>query len=129
MVFKLIHATEARSGAAVIIDGTPCIVKSNDISKPGKHGHAKCRIESIGIVDGKKRVIAMSGHDKLDVPMINKNKAQVLSIIGDSASIMDLESFETIEVPMMEELRGQLKEGEQIEYWDIEGVKIIKRKI
>jgi len=129
MAFKLIHATEARAGAAVVIDDVPCIVKSNDISRPGKHGHAKCRIEAIGIVDGKKKVIAMSGHDRLDVPLINKNKAQVLSILDDRASIMDLESFETIEVPMIEELRGQLKEEDQVEYWDIEDTKIIKRKV
>ena len=129
MAFKLIHAVEARPGATILIDDVACVVKSNDISKPGKHGHAKCRIEAVGIIDGKKKVIAMSGHDRLDVPLINKNKAQVLSVMGDKASIMDLESFETLEVPIIEELKGQLKEEDQVEYWDIEGIKIIKRKM
>ena len=129
MAFKLIHATEARAGAAVVIDDVPCIVKSNDISRPGKHGHAKCRIEAIGIVDGKKKVIAMSGHDRLDVPLINKNKAQVLSILDDRASIMDLESYETIDISVPEELKEELKEGDQIEYWNAEGNKIIKKKL
>lgn len=129
MAFKLIHATEARAGAAIIIEDNAYIVKSNDISKPGKHGHAKCRIEAIGIVDGKKKVIAMSGHDRLDVPLINKNKAQVLSVMDTKASVMDLESFETIEIPVIEELKGELKEEDQVEYWDIEGVRIIKKKL
>jgi translation elongation factor P/translation initiation factor 5A len=53
-----------------------------------------------------------------------------LNLVGDDkASIMDLESFETIEVPMMEDLKGQLAGEDQVEYWDIEGIKIIKRKL
>ena len=49
--------------------------------------------------------------------------------MGDKASIMDLESYETIEVPIIEELKEEIKEGDQVEYWDIEEVKIIKRKL
>jgi len=42
---------------------------------------------------------------------------------------MDLESFETIEMDLPEELKGELVENDNLEYWDIEGTKIIKRKI
>ena len=130
MVFKLINATEARSGSAIMVDGVACIVRSNDISKTGKHGHAKCRIEAIGIIDDKKRVFVTGGHERMEVAMINKNKAQVLNLVGDDrASIMDLESYETIEVTLMEDLKGQIKEEDQVEYWDVEGSKIIKRKM
>ena len=129
MVFKLINAVDAKSGSTIIVDGVSCIVKSNDISKTGKHGHAKCRIEAIGIIDGKKKVFVTGGHERLEVPMINKNKGQVLYIIGDTANIMDLESFETIEgIAIMEDIKEELAEGDQVEYWDIEGSKIIKRK-
>ena len=127
---KLISGVEARSGTTILVDGVACLVRSNDISKTGKHGHAKCRIEAIGVIDGKKRVFVTGGHERLEVPNINKNKAQVLNIVGDDiASIMNLESFETLEVPMMEELKGQIKGEDQVEYWDIEGIKIIKRKV
>tara|TARA_Y100000310_G_scaffold176596_1_gene176723 strand:- start:518 stop:907 length:390 start_codon:yes stop_codon:yes gene_type:complete len=127
---KLISAVEARQGSTILVDGVACVVRSNDISKTGKHGHAKCRIEAIGIIDGKKKVFVTGGHERIEVPNVNKNKAQVLNLIGDDkASIMDLTSFETIEVPMMEDLKGQIKEEDQVEYWDIEGTKIIKRKV
>ena len=96
----------------------------------GKHGHAKCRIEAIGIIDGKKKVFVTGGHERLDVPMINKNKGQVLNITGETASIMDLESYETLDgVPIMEDVKEGLGEGDQVEYWDIEGTKVIKWKI
>lgn len=129
MAFKLINASAAKSGTAIIVEGVPCVVRSNDLSKTGKHGHAKCRIEAISIIDGKKKVFVTGGHERLEVPMVNKNKAQVLSIAEGKASIMDLASYETIELPVPEELKTELKEGDQVEYWDVEGQKIIKRKV
>jgi translation initiation factor 5A len=129
MVLKLIHASEARSGSIILVDGVACTVRSNDISKTGKHGHAKCRIEAIGIIDGKKKVFVAGGHDRLEVPLINKNKAQVLSVSEDKASVMDLESYETLDLPLSGEFKDQIKEEDQVEYWDIEGDKLIKRKL
>jgi len=129
MAYKLINATEVRNGTVVIIDGEPCMVRSFDVSKTGKHGHAKVRTEAISILSGKKKVVVKPGHDKFEVPMINKNKAQVLSVNEDKASVMDLTSYETIDIDVPDELKGQLNPEEQVEYWDIEGTKIIKRKL
>jgi len=129
MVFKLINATEAKVGTNIIVDGIPCTVKKMDVSKTGKHGHAKVRIEAVGIIDGQKKIFVVPGHERMEVPLVEKRKAQVLSITDNKASIMDLESFETIEVNIPEELKGEIKENDNIEYWNVEGSKIIKRKI
>ena len=132
MVFKLITAHEARTGATVMIDGQACIVKTNDISKTGKHGSSKCRIEAIGVIDGKKRVVAMPGDAKFDVPMMEKKKAQILSVSqeGAMANVMDLETFETLDIPVVEEIRAEIKTDDQVEYQIIdEKDKIIKRKL
>ena len=126
MAYKLINATAARSGTAIIIDGEPCIVKSIDISKTGKHGASKVRIEAIGVFDDKKRVIARPGHERFEVPMIDKRKAQVLSIGDKSVNVMDVESFETMDLPISEELKSQAQEGAQVEYWEVDTRKIIK---
>jgi translation initiation factor 5A len=126
---KLINATQARPGVTILVDGVACIVKSNDISKTGKHGHAKCRIEAISVLDGKKKVFAIGGHERLESPMIEKSKGQVLSISLDKASVMDLENFETIELLVPEDIKDQLKDGDQVEYWNVQGTKIIKRKL
>ncbi|MCX6748611.1 MAG: translation initiation factor IF-5A [Candidatus Pacearchaeota archaeon] len=127
MAFKLIDAAEAKSGTAIIVEGAPCIVRSQEISKTGKHGHAKARIEAIGIIDGKKRVVVVPGMDRLEVPLIKKAKAQILSVNEGKASIMDLETFETLDVNVDPEVQD-LKEGDNAEYWDVEGFKVIKRK-
>ncbi len=128
MAHKLINAAQARSGTAIVFEDIPCIVRSNDISKTGKHGHAKCRIEAISILDGKKKVFAMGGHDRLDVPLILKKKAQVLSV-GEKANVMDLESFENFDISIPEDLKAEVGEGDQVEYWDVEGLMVVKKKL
>ena len=129
MAHKLITASSTRPGMTIMVDGVPCVVRSNDISKTGKHGHVKSRIEAIGIINGKKKVFIAGGHERFESPLINKNKAQILSIAEDKASVMNLENFETIEMSVPEDLKQELKEGDQIEYWDVEGHNMIKRKI
>lgn len=127
MVLKLIDATQAKPGMGVLIDGESFVVKSNDISKSGKHGASKCRIEAIGIFSGKKKVFAVPGHERFEVPSIDKRKAQVLSISEKSASVMDLENFETLDLPFPNDLASEIAPDKQVEYWDVEGQKGIKR--
>ncbi len=128
MVLKIINGTEARVGTNIIVDGEPCSIKKMDISKTGKHGHSKIRIEAVNIISGQKKVFVVPGHDKLEVPIVNKRKGQVLSI-GDKVSLMDLENFETIEVACPDEIKQELEDNSNVEYWDVEGRKIIKRKL
>jgi len=127
MAYKIIEGTAAKVGTTIIIDGEPCTVKKMDVSKTGKHGHAKVRIEAVGIIDGKKRVIARPGHERFEVPLIEKKKAQVLSVSENNVNVMDLESYETFDIanPNFDD---PLKEEDKIEYWEIDGKKVIKRK-
>ncbi len=128
MVLKIINATETKVGTNIMIDGKPHVVKKVDISKTGKHGHAKVRVEATGMVSGQKKVFVIPGHDKFEVPIVNKRKAQVLSV-GEKINIMDLESFETFDIPCSDEIKSELHENSNVEYWDIEGELIVKRKI
>ena len=127
MVLKMINATAAKVGITILWEGVPCSVKSNDISKTGKHGHAKCRMEVVGIFDKKKRVGVVPGSEKLEVPLVEKKKAQILNVLENSASVMDLESFETLDLPFQTELKEQLAPEKQVEYWNVEGKKSIMR--
>lgn len=130
MVLKIINATEVRVGTNILLEGKPYTVKKIDISKTGKHGHSKARVEAVGILDGNKKVFVVPGHDRLEVPLVDKRKAQVLSKADKKASVMDLETFETLEINCPdEEVFNSLEENGNCEYWDIEGSKIIKRRL
>ncbi len=128
MVLKIINATDARTGTSIMIEGEPYTVKKMDISKTGKHGHSKVRIEAVGIINNQKKVFVVPGHDRLEVPMVEKKKGQVLSVGDGNVNLMDMDSFETIDVPCPDDVKD-INAGDTVEYWDIEGSKIVKRKL
>ncbi len=127
MVAKVIDATEMRVGTYLLIDGVAHQVKKMDISKTGKHGHAKVRFEAISAFTGKKKVMVIPGHDKFEVPMIEKKAAQVLSVSERTASVMDNESFENFDLEIPEDLQDSVVSGVSVEYWDIEGDRLLKK--
>ena len=127
MVAKVIDATEMRVGSYLLLDGVAHQVKKMDVSKTGKHGHAKVRFEAISAFTGKKKVMVIPGHDKFEVPMIEKKAAQVLSVSGDSVSLMDNETFENFDLDIPEELKESVVDGVQVEYWLIEDDKLLKK--
>jgi len=129
MALKIVDATALRVGSYIMIDGDAYTVRSMDVSKTGKHGHAKVRMEAVGVLSGKKKVMVVPGHERFDVPLIDKRKGQVLSLMGDKVSLMDAESFENFEIDIPEDLKGEIKDGMTVEYWDIEGVKMVKRAL
>ncbi len=128
MPLKIVNAHDLKDGSYVIVDGAPCVVKSIEISKTGKHGASKCRIEAVGLIDDKKRVLVKPGHERMEVPLVEKKRGQVLNL-GEKASIMDVESYETLEVDIAQEAKETIKEGSQVEYWVVEGQMIIKRVV
>jgi len=110
--------------------GEPCRLTEYDTSKPGKHGSAKARIVAVGIFDGQKRPHVGPVNMQVHVPLIDKRTGQIISITGSNIQVMDSETFETIDVDMVEEeLEGTLEQGNDIEYWNVMGrTKIMRKK-
>jgi translation initiation factor 5A len=120
---------EIRSGRFLLIDGEPCRAVEIDVSAPGKHGSAKMRITGIGVFDGKKRTLLKPADAYVDVPIITKRRAQVVSVTGENAQLMDSETYEVFELPVPEELRGSVTAGISVELIETMGKKTITRTI
>lgn len=116
-----------QKGNYVVIDGVACTVTDVKVSRPGKHGHAKVNLTAVGMLDDKKRNIVMPGHDKIEVPVIDKRNAQVLNVGGNSCSVMDSENFETFDLEVPEELKGEVSAGQVVVYWVILDDKVLKQ--
>jgi len=115
-----------KEGRYIVVNGEPHIISNMQKSAPGKHGHAKYRVEAINMFTGNKTVIVMTAHAHIEVPNLRKQKANVLSVSGTSAQIMDMESYETFDLEIPEELQAQVEAGKIILYWQIMGKKIMK---
>jgi len=114
-------------GSYVMIDDEPCKVSKITKSKPGKHGSTKARVEAIGIFDGKKRTLLKPTAASCNIPMILKKGAQVVSITGNTAQLMDLGNYSMFEVEMPEDLKAKVQAGGEVEYWEIGSRKMIKQ--
>ncbi len=100
--------------------GEPCRIVEYDTSKPGKHGAAKARIVGVGIFDGQKRPHVSPVSMQVHVPLIDKRAGQIISITGEQIQLMDNETFETIDVQMIDdEVKGKLEQGQMVEYWKV----------
>ena len=116
-----------QKGSYIVIEGAACRVTGTQTSRPGKHGHAKVRLEAVGIIDGKKRIIVMPGHDNITVPIVEKKTAQVLSIQNNTANVMDSATYETFDLKIPDDLKGQVVEGANVLYWEILEQKVMKQ--
>jgi translation initiation factor 5A len=116
---------ELKEGRYMIIDEEPCRILSIQMSKPGKHGEAKARIDAVGIFDDRKRSVVFPVTHKVQVPLIGKRSAQVVSLSSAEAQLMDLESYEMFSMAVDDELKGQLTPGSEVQYVDAMG----KRRI
>lgn len=110
--------------------GEPCRISEYDTSKPGKHGAAKARIVGVGVFDNQKRPHVGPVSMQVHIPLIDKRGGQIISITGDQVQIMDSETFETIDVQMIDdEVQGKLEQGQMVEYWNVMGrTKIMRIK-
>ncbi|MBW2985062.1 translation initiation factor IF-5A [Candidatus Woesearchaeota archaeon] len=126
MTTKPVSVGTLKKGSTVVIDGVACKVTDTQVSRPGKHGHAKVRLTAIGLIDEKKRVIVMPGHDNIDTPIIDKKTAQVLSVTVDTANVMDMGTYETFDLKIPSKLKDKCVSGCNVLYWQILNDKVMK---
>jgi translation initiation factor 5A len=114
---EIIHITakDLKIGRYVMVDGVPCKVVEIETSAPGKHGSAKMRITAIGIFDGQKRTLLKPSSGDAEAPVIEKRRGQIISVIGNIAQVMDLESYDTFDLPIPEDIKGSIKAGAEVE--------------
>lgn len=113
---KVVEVKTLKVGKYVILGDEASKITSIQTSSPGKHGAAKARVEAVGVFDNQKRSIVKPVDAKIDIPIIDKRVAQVLALMGSDVQLMDLETYETFELPIPEELKDKLVEGVEADY-------------
>lgn len=116
------------TGSYVIVNEEPCRVTKKSISSSRNDEEVKEKVYVEGIFDGQKRTFVETPESRVEIPVIERNSAQILAIIGNSAQLMDLSSYETFELTIPLELRGEVEEGDEVRYIQALGRKKIEGK-
>ena len=114
-----------KAGRFCVLDGEPCKILDVTVSTSGKHGGAKARLEAIGIFDNRRRSIVKPADSEIEIPIVEKKSGQIVALTGNTAQVMDLESYETFEIPVPEELKNKAAQGAEVQYWILMGRKML----
>ncbi len=98
-----------KEGRYVVIEEEPCKILGINVSKPGKHGAAKARIDAVGIFDGVKRSIVQPVSAKTYVPIVERKSGQVITIAGTTATLMDMKEYTNFEIEIPPTKQGRLR--------------------
>ncbi len=120
---------DLKEGKYVLIEDIPCRIMSIDKSKPGKHGAAKMRITAIGVFDGQKKNLLIPSDADVEVPIIDRETAQIISVNGSTVQLMDTTTFETYDITVPEELANEVEAGKECELMAAMGKRSIVRVI
>jgi len=120
-------AKELKEGKYVIIEDIPCRIVNIDSSKPGKHGAAKMRVTGIGIFDGQKKQLLVPSDADIEVPIIDRQNAQIVAVNGKTVQLMDTTTYEVFELSVPEELVADASAGKEAEIMCALGKKAITR--
>ncbi|MBI2546820.1 MAG: translation initiation factor IF-5A [Candidatus Aenigmarchaeota archaeon] len=118
---------DLKPGSFVVIEDVPCRVEKVQVSTSGKHGAAKVRIEAMGLLDDRRRSMIAPSHEEVSVPIILKKQAQVLAVVGNKAQLMDMETYETLELDIPEEVKEKVQPGGEIAYFEVMEIKTLKQ--
>ncbi|MGC8600880.1 MAG: translation initiation factor IF-5A [Thermoprotei archaeon] len=128
---KPVELGTLKEGNYIILDDEPCRIVEVEHSKPGKHGGAKARVVGIGLFTQSKRTLVAPVDASVQVPIVERRSAQIISKAGNTFQLMDLEDFHTFDVSegIEPDLAARLQPGVEVEYWLIMGrPKIIRTK-
>lgn len=131
MAFKMAKVGELKEGSYAIVNDEPSQIVQITKSKPGKHGSAKFRCTAISLFDNRKQSYVASTDTNIQVPIVDKRSGQIVSVSPVSIQLMDLESYEVIDIaiPNDEEIAAKIEPGKEVEYWIVmERVKIQRVK-
>ncbi len=61
----------------------------------------------------------------IEIPIVERKRAQVINVVGNSCQLMDMTSYETFETSIPEDMKSELEAGKEIQYMETMGKRIL----
>ena len=119
--------SQVKEGGFIIIDDVACRIEKVTRSTSGKHGASKYRIDASGLMDGRRRSLVLPSGETVGVPILLKKKAQVLAIVGNKDQLMDMETYEQLELDIPEDRKNEIVAGNEVDYFEVSDIKTLQK--
>ena len=116
---------EMDEGSYVVVEDEARKMQSIAISKPGKHGAAKARIDVVGLFDGQKRSVVSPTSATIYAPIVERKTGQILTIAGNVVTFMDMKDFNNFELVVDDDIVATFQPAQEVPYIESLG----KRKL
>jgi len=83
------QAGDLKKSQIAMMGGQPCKVMEIRVSKTGKHGHAKCSITGVSVLNGKKFTAVEPSHASMYYANCEKKEFQVIDVNDEGVSCLD----------------------------------------
>jgi translation initiation factor 5A len=109
----------------VLIDDEPCWIMNLSTTREGKQGGQKTRIDGLGIFDGEKHIMMVPTSSTVQVPIVDTRWGYIHTITDREIQFRDEITYELYSIPMRPWFKSKLSTGDEIEYLDTMGKKMI----
>ncbi|MEM3411866.1 MAG: translation initiation factor IF-5A [archaeon] len=118
---------DLKEGKLVLIDGEPCKVVEISLSKTGKHGAEKARVDAISLFTNRKKTLMKPADAQIEIPILERKNVQIVASLGDKVQVMDMQTYEVYEIECPEDLKDKIVPGAEAEVVEIMGKRILSR--
>lgn len=115
-------AEELERGMFVLINNNIYKINRKEVVAVGTHSHSKTKIYCQPLLGGGERTFTFAHKDKVEVPDIENRVGQVISKGDSTVTVMDNDSYETLDVKANPALLSRIEEGQEIFFFTYEGV-------
>ena len=122
-------ASELERGTYFIYNNEPVRVLRREVIVVGTHSHSKLKFYIQGLNEKSERSVNFHHTDKVEIVDIVRKLGQVISKTNHRVQLMDMTTYETLDVNTPEGLFNEINEGDQVTFIDFKGkAEIIEKR-
>ena len=122
-------ASELEKGNYFIHNGEPVRVIRREVIVVGTHSHSKLKFYIQGLREKGERSVTFQHSDRVEKIEIMRKQGQIISKTGNKVQLMDAVSYETLDADIPRELSGDVNEGDNVTFVELNGtVEILDKR-
>lgn len=125
----MIEIKKLSKGSYIAHNGEPYRIKKLNLVVVGTHSHTKTKVEMVGLFSGKKEMMTMSPHEKVEDVKVIRRHGQLIAKMGEEVQVMSMDNYEMVDADVQQGLIDKINEGDDVTYVEFEGrARVIEKR-